>query len=602
MVAPRNVTVSGRPVASFTFALNYALAPVDARNTFDPPSPGSFISSVNFERNVWGYHALNLAIHLLAALTLFGVVRRTLEMPALRPIAGGAATPLAFLIALAWTVHPLQTGSVTYIVQRVESLMGLFLLITLYCAIRSAEAAGLKSGPTYVGEGATPAKKRVTSATERATPTPIGPNLSSANLLWTVAAVVACALGMGTKEVMVGAPLIVLLWDWTFLPGTFADIARRRWPLYLGLAATWIILGALVAMDARPLSSGFGFADWPWWRYLATQQGVLVHYLKSVLAPDLVLDYGWPAARNVADILLPAAVIVTLGVGTLWQLARRRALGFAGAWFFIILAPSSSILPVVTEIAAEHRMYLPLAAVLAAVIVGATGLVKCWTRKPLAPEFVQWAAFVFIGSCAWAAHARNNYASDLLKTGQPKAAAEHLEVAIAESPDLAEAHANLDVALATQGQYLEALVHFERAVEIDPFYTAVFENMGEAYGTQNQLAKAAKYFQKALDQKPDDVALLNKTAWILATAADPAARDGARAIVLAEHAVDLTRRQDASSLDSLAAALAESGRFDEAITAGSEALALAHARGDQQYPLELQQRLSLYQARKPFRQ
>jgi hypothetical protein len=98
------------------------------------------------------------------------------------------------------------------------------------------------------------------------------------------------------------------------------------------------------------------------------------------------------------------------------------------------------------------------------------------------------------------------------------------------------------------------------------------------------------------------VPLLNKAAWILATAVDPVARDGARAVVLAQHAVDLTGRHDASSLDSLAVAYAESGQFDNAVAVGSEALAAARARGDQQYPAELEQRLALYRVKKPFRQ
>lgn len=599
MLAPRNVTVSGRPVASFTFALNYALAPIDARNTFDPPSPGSLNSPDLFHRNVWGYHAFNLTIHLIAALLLFGIVRRTLETAALRAVAGNAAKPLALLIALAWTVHPLQTGSVTYIVQRVESLMGLFLLLTLYCAIRSAVA-----------------------------PANAGPGRLRGILLWNLAAQLSCLLGMGTKEVMVGAPLIVLLWDWTFIPGAFVDIFKRRWPLYFGLSATWLMLWLLVAMDARPLSSGFGFADWPWWRYLATQTGVLLHYLKLALVPDpLVLDYDWRAETQLSDILLPAAVIVTLALGTLWQLARRRPLGFAGACFFVILAPSSSILPIITEVAAEHRMYLPLAAVLAVVIVGAHALMKRAAVKPFVRDVAFWVALVVIGAYAWTAsarnidymsderiwfdtvqkqprnaRARNNYASDLLKTGQTKAAAEHLQVAVTEIPSYAEAHANLGIALAAEGQYPDALEHFERAIAINPFYTSVFEDMGDAYATQKESAKAAKYSLKALDQKPDDVPLLNKTAWILATAIDPAARDGARAIVLAQHAVDLTERHDAGSLDTLAAALAESGRFDVAVNVAGEALALARARGDRQFNLEIEQRRALYRAKKPFRQ
>ena len=105
------------------------------------------------------------------------------------------------------------------------------------------------------------------------------------------------------------------------------------------------------------------------------------------------------------------------------------------------------------------------------------------------------------------ARALTNYAANLLKTGQAKAAEEHLRVAVAEAPDYAEAHANLAVALVTQGQVKDALTHFERATALNPFYTSVYENMGEAYGADGQLAKAAKWFLKALDQRPDDVAL-----------------------------------------------------------------------------------------------
>lgn len=598
MTAPRNVTVSGRPVSSFSFALNYALAPIDARTTFDPPSPGSLDSADRFQRNVWGYHAMNLAIHLIAALALFGIVRRTLETPALRSIVGTASTTLALLVALAWVVHPLHTDSVTYIVQRVESLMGMFMLLTLYCAIRMEDARG-----------------RTAAQLRHA-------------LAWMFAATVSCLLGMGSKEVMVGAPVIVLLWDWTFIPGTFTELARRRWPLYLGLASTWIILGLLVAMNARPLSSGFGFADWPWWRYLMTQMGVIVHYLKlAILAAPLVLDYDWRAAKSVADVWGPAMIVVVLAAGTVWQLVRRKPLGFAGAWFFIILAPSSSILPIITEIAAEHRMYLPVASVIAVVIIGAYVLLQRVAAKPLVRQSAFGIALVAIGLLASATHARNddyvsderiwadtvqkqplnararnNYASDLLKTGQAKVAAEHLQIAVREIPDYAEAHANLGVALATQGQFPDAIGHFERALAIDPFYTAVYGNLAEAYGAQNQLANAAKYFLKSLDQSPDDVMILNKTAWILATAIDPMARDSSRAIILAQHAVDLTERHDASSLDTLAASFAEAGRFDDAIRTGEEALTLARTRGDRQFNLELEQRLAAYHAKRPIRQ
>jgi len=110
--------VGGRPVVNLSFAFNYAV--------------GGLVP--------WGYHALNLAIHILAGLALFGVVRRTLLQPSLRERLGPSAARWALAAAVLWTVHPLQTEAVTYISQRCESLMGLFYLLTLYCFIRGADS------------------------------------------------------------------------------------------------------------------------------------------------------------------------------------------------------------------------------------------------------------------------------------------------------------------------------------------------------------------------------------------------------------------------------------------------------------------------------
>ena len=111
------LTVSGRPLLNLSLAINYAVGGLTVRS----------------------YHALNLAIHVFSGLTLFGIMRRTLLQPALRPRFGSAALPLALAVALLWTLHPLQTEAVTYVVQRAESLMGLFYLLTLYCSIRGTE-------------------------------------------------------------------------------------------------------------------------------------------------------------------------------------------------------------------------------------------------------------------------------------------------------------------------------------------------------------------------------------------------------------------------------------------------------------------------------
>ena len=110
--------VNGRPVINLSFAINYSLGGLGVR----------------------GYHVANLAIHLCAALALFGIIRRTLLRPVLQPRFGDHALPIAFVAALVWMLHPLQTESVIFVEQRTESLMGLFYLLTLYAAVRGMEA------------------------------------------------------------------------------------------------------------------------------------------------------------------------------------------------------------------------------------------------------------------------------------------------------------------------------------------------------------------------------------------------------------------------------------------------------------------------------
>ena len=310
-------TVTGRPLLNLSFAVNYAAGGL----------------------NVWGYHVVNLAIHVLAALLLFGILRRTFLLTLLGNFPMHAPTCLALAIALLWAVHPLQTESVTYIVQRAESLVGMFYLLTLYCFIRGASSAGGR--------------------------------------YWYVVAVLACLLGMASKEVMVSAPLMVLLYDRAFLAGSFREAWRRHYGVYLALASTWLLSGWLVVVaGSRGGTAGFG-AGVSSWAYLCTQFGAIVHYLKlSVWPRPLLFDYG-PDTVPITLAIIPDAIFVgLLGLATLVALWRWPKIGFLGAWFFAILAPTLSIVPVATQVVAEHRMYLPLAAVLTAVAL--SGYVASW--------------------------------------------------------------------------------------------------------------------------------------------------------------------------------------------------------------------------------
>ncbi len=307
---------TSRPVVLFSVAVNYALGGL----------------------NPWGYHLFNVGVHILAALTLFGVARRAFVSEPLRSRFGEAAEWLAAVISLIWLAHPLQTEAVTYTIQRGESLMGLFYLLTLYCVVRGSGA------PRSQG--------------------------------WSMAAVASCALGMASKPVMVTAPVVILLYDRAYLAKSWRDVMKRRWILHACLAATWLLLPRLLANGSTEWneSAGFAYNGVPPLDYALTQSGVILHYLRLAFWPqplcfDYCCAYGWPVARTVGDAAPGLMVVGALLAVTIWTWWRNPALGFLGVWFFLILVPTSSFVPV-ADLAVEHRMYLPLAAVAAMVTVG----------------------------------------------------------------------------------------------------------------------------------------------------------------------------------------------------------------------------------------
>ena len=533
----------------------------------------------------------------MTAFAIFGIARRTLGGERLGGTFCSAATSLAFVVAAIWIAHPLNTGSITYVAQRVESLMGLFYAATLYFAIRAWD----------------------------------GPRTQ----LWSAAAVAACALGMGTKEVMVSAPIMVVLYDWVFMSakaGGVAAVWRRRRTLYAGLAATWILLAVLVASVSRSASVGFYLKGWTPWSYLLTQAGVIVHYLRLVFVPwPMVLDYEWPAVRSVTEVLPQAAVLSVLFVSTVWGLVRRVPAAWLGAFFFLVLAPSSSVLPIVTEVAAEHRMYLPLAAVIGLVVAGGflvgrrvlahTGGAGATALRATGVM----AAVLAIAGCVHLTRERNlDYQSDeriwaatvaarpqnsralanlgatLVEQGRAAEAEQYLRRAVAVRPDYPEAQSGLGVALCMQGRHDDGVTHLERAVALEPGYRDAWRNLGEAFGALGRRGPAAQAFRAALKSAPRDPVLLTRLAWILATAPEDDVRNGAEALSTARLAVEVTGG-DAVSLDALAAAQAENAQFSDAVATVERAIIAAQTAGPAELVPDLQHRLAVYRGGQTFR-
>jgi len=519
--AGAGLTVSGRPVLQFSLALNYALGG-DA---------------------VWGYHATNLAIHLLGGLILFGIARRTLDRIAL---GGGEATSCAFAIALLWTVHPLQTESVSYIVQRAESLMGLFYLLTLYCFIRAVKED--KSGQPSFAKA---------SAGEKAA--------RQASFGWFGLSWLACLFGMATKEVMVTAPLMALFYDRTFVAGTFREAWRRRRPYYAGLAATWLPLAVLVASTGgnRGGTAGFGVKV-SGWAYGLTQFKAVAHYLRLSLWPHpLVFEYGTFWVRGAGDVVPYALPVLVLLAATLWALSRPlgaesgnwRPTGFLGAWFFGILAPSS-LTPGTLQMIVEHRMYLPLAAVIAGLVLGASALAG---KLGLAarPRLILLLAAAALLCCL--TFRRNETYRDAVALWADTAA---------KRPDNAVAVYNLGVALDQAQRFPEACEQFSRAAQLRPDLADPRYDWGFALFQMGRMADAETQYRAALRIDPRSAVTHNGLGIVLA-----ALRRQPEAVLEYQEALRIDPHY-ARARDNWGNALLQLGRLPEAAVQYGEAVRL----------------------------
>lgn len=467
---PRRTAVSGRPLVNLSLALNYAIGGLD----------------------VTSYHVVNLIVHVLAALVLFGVVRRTLSSPGLEDRYRERASELATAIALLWVVHPLASESVDYTIQRTELMMGLFLMLTLYCSFRSFEAPRR------------PRRRRI----------------------WQAGALAAFALGMASKEVAAVAPLLVLVGDALFWSGSFRDAVLRRWRLYAGFAAILVVCIFVVSTRFHLTLAGFVRYGVTPWQYALTQAGVIVHYLRLALWPaPLVADYdGWPIATSVGSVL-PALLLVSFIVLlTAWGLLRRKKLAFLGAVFLLVLAPTSSFRPQAAEVAAERRMYVPLAAVLALVVLGADAVGRR-RRTPKAVEAATVAALALVLGILtvrrnedyrttlsfWTdvvekrpdnARARvwlGNYLDD---HGRSAEAFAHMATAVRLQPRNATAHYDLATMLASRGRTDDAIAHYRQSLRIQPGKAEVHNNLGISLVHAGRIDEAIEHYGKALRIDP----------------------------------------------------------------------------------------------------
>jgi len=228
------------------------------------------------------------------------------------------------------------------------------------------------------------------------------------------------------------------------------------------------------------------------------------------------------------------------------------------------------------------------------------------------------------------AQAEANLGRALLAESKFDEAIPHLERALSGGAETAELHNNLGMALAEKGRLDEAIPQFEKAVALDPANRDANANLGRALDEaiphlERELeispglvearyylgaalmrngkgSQALAQWRQALRQAPDNLRVLNETAWVLATSRDAAIRNGTEAVTLAEHAAEFTGGRDPVVLATLAAAYAEAGRFDRAVELEKRAAGLATQQANAPLAATLRTRLTQLEAKVPIRQ
>lgn len=406
--------------------------------------------------NPVAHHVLNVLIHIAAGLTLYGLIRRTLLLPRFYGRYAVAAPYLAFAEALLWLVHPIQVQCVTYIIQRGESMAGLFYLLILYAMVRTNESG-------------------------------------SRRLAWYMLAVVSLILGFASKEILVSAPIAVLLFDRVFLSESIWRMVRRRWVFYLVFLLAWGGFTAWHLTRAQGSAGGIGFGmELTPKKYALTETGVILYYLRICVWPrGLSIDYqSWPWTETLSDAMPAAAIVAGLLLATAVLLVWRPALGFVCAWFFIVLAPTSSVLPIADAVF-EHRLYLSLASVTTLGVLFGDWFLRTVGLGGLRP-YVLAAAAVALGVLT---HLRNE---------EYRSRSDVWTVAVDRMPNSVRARANLAQGLILEDRSAEAIPLLGRALELSPTDPTALQNLAAAHEVLGNYPASAEYYRRLAEYHPKE--------------------------------------------------------------------------------------------------
>ena len=445
--------------------------------------------------NVFGYHLFNLIVHLISGLLVWWYILLTFSSPRMK---ADKFTPyaeaIAFFAALIFVSHPLQTQAVTYIIQRAACLSALFYLaaLCLYSKARlSQNNANVKTGKFYY-----------------------------------LGSILAAALAMFTKETAITLPFTLLLYEAYF----FKTEKKINWKqLSLFLVLLFLIPAVMLATKSVNLAQAHRVSEAaPGIRpvtYLLTQFKVVATYLRLVFIPfNQNVDYDYPLARSLIQpgVLASLIIIAVILIISFKIRSKYRLLSFCIFWFFLILLPESSILPL-ADVIFEHRLYLPIVGYgiflasclylllgkndsrMAAILL--SGIVIFYSFSAYSRNFYWKTEFSLwddvIRKSPGKVRAYNERGVAFTRIGNYEKALNDFDKSISLNPGYALAYYNRAYAYKSLGDLDSAIREYNSAIEINPKYFEAFNNLGTTYAAKGDTAKAILFFSKAIEVNPD---------------------------------------------------------------------------------------------------
>jgi tetratricopeptide (TPR) repeat protein len=609
--------------------------------------------------NAGGHHMTNVVLHIANTLLLFGLLLRLLPVPK-----GWKSNvwPCAVIAAL-FGLHPLRVESVAWVAERKDVLSGFFFMLTLWAYVRYSQsrkssADVLATDETRIEHGLNADLAGTATESEpMVQPVPqSGPLLSP--MRWYVLALLLFFLGLLAKPMLVTLPFLLLLLDLWPLDRSTKEGAVDWRALVLEKIPFFILSGvfSVITFFAQKKDSlVIGFDMLPMKTRLANSVVSYARYVAKTLWPDSLAPYYPFEKWQTSQVIFATVLFVAISAFAV-RMVRKRPYVFVGwFWFAGLLFPVIGISQVAMQSMADRFTYLPhiglfifvvwslcesglqqakvalsgltVAAVVLAVV--SAHQVQYWQDSEALFEHVVAVTppnditeyFTGLALLEKKDIVRAKYHFDRTLEMNPRYSGAHMRLgdiakaqgrldeaerhyrdAVNAEPNATICHLKLAQLLAKKHSNDEAIAHYRFALKNRPEIADAQYQLGQLLNDRHDVAGAVVAFEAAVRVKPNMTDALNDLAWALATHADAKVRDGAKAVEFAQRAVELTHRDAPNILDTLAAAYAEAGRYDDAVATLREAVQKAQKLGVAGAASDLEAHLKLYQSKQPYRE